>query len=67
MLPYSLRNFFFSSGAPSALRRLKAAGVKLAVVSNFDTRLRPLLDGLGLAGVFDAVIVSAGACAACLG
>lgn len=35
-------------------------GIKRAVVSNFDTRLRPILDGLGLSELFDVVIVSAG-------
>ena len=35
------------------------AGLKLAVVSNFDTRLRPLLSGLGISRLFDAIIVSA--------
>ena len=46
-------------GAPDALRRLRAAGVRLAVVSNWDTRLRPLLDDLALSPLFDALIVSA--------
>ncbi|KXZ52974.1 hypothetical protein GPECTOR_8g346 [Gonium pectorale] len=46
-------------GAVEALQRLKGAGVLLAVVSNFDTRLRPLLRRLGVEGLFDAVIVSA--------
>ncbi|GLC45896.1 hypothetical protein PLESTF_000709800 [Pleodorina starrii] len=46
-------------GFAEALQRLKAAGVLLAVVSNFDTRLRPLLRDLGVDGLFDAVIVSA--------
>ena len=35
------------------------AGMKLGVVSNFDTRLRPLLDGMGISGVFDTLIISA--------
>jgi FMN phosphatase YigB (HAD superfamily) len=48
-------------GAANALQRLRAAGVATAVVSNFDTRLRPLLRSLGLAHLFDAIIVSAGA------
>jgi REG-2-like HAD superfamily hydrolase len=46
-------------GAPAALRRLRDAGVRLAVVSNWDTRLRPLLQDLALEPLFDAVIVSA--------
>ena len=36
-----------------------APGVKRAVVSNFDTRLRPLLAGLRLDSLFDAIVVSA--------
>ncbi|GAQ77940.1 Haloacid dehalogenase-like hydrolase superfamily protein [Klebsormidium nitens] len=46
-------------GAEEALSKLKAAGVKLGVVSNFDTRLRPVLDDLGVSDLFDAIIVSA--------
>ena len=30
------------------------------MVSNFDTRLRDILDGLQLSDLFDAIIVSAG-------
>uniref|UniRef100_A0A0E0KDU5 Uncharacterized protein n=1 Tax=Oryza punctata TaxID=4537 RepID=A0A0E0KDU5_ORYPU len=39
--------------------RLRKAGVKTAVVSNFDTRLRPLLHVLKCDHWFDAVAVSA--------
>ena len=35
------------------------AGIKLAVVSNFDTRLRAILQKLGLLSLFDSVIISA--------
>ena len=35
------------------------AGTKMAVVSNFDLRLRPLLESLGLDQLFDALIISA--------
>ena len=38
---------------------LLAAGTKLAVVSNFDLRLRPLLEALGIDQLFDALIISA--------
>lgn len=38
---------------------LREAGVKIAVVSNFDTRLRPLLRALNCDHWFDAVTVSA--------
>ncbi|KAK9833446.1 hypothetical protein WJX81_006300 [Elliptochloris bilobata] len=46
-------------GAPAALASLRRAGVSTAVVSNFDTRLRPLLGLLGLEQLFDAIVVSA--------
>lgn len=45
-------------GAAEALTRLRAAGMRLAVVSNFDSRLRPILDALVGPRFFDAVIVS---------
>jgi len=35
------------------------AGIKLAVVSNFDTRLRPILEELHLVDLFDCVVISA--------
>lgn len=38
---------------------LRAAGVKLAIVSNFDTRLRPVLKALDCDSWFDALAVSA--------
>ena len=40
------------------LRRWRDAGLKLAVVSNFDQRLHRLLAALELAPLFDAVVVS---------
>ncbi|XP_022951708.1 haloacid dehalogenase-like hydrolase domain-containing protein 3 isoform X1 [Cucurbita moschata] len=46
-------------GAYAALTVLKDAGVKVAVVSNFDTRLRKLLKDLNVLDMFDAVIISA--------
>ena len=46
------------------LEALRERGLRLAVVSNFDTRLPPLLDALGLAGFFDAVVCSGEAGAA---
>jgi REG-2-like HAD superfamily hydrolase len=46
-------------GAEQFCRDAKAAGIRLAVVSNFDTRLRPLLRALGVATWFDAIVVSA--------
>ena len=41
------------------LRALRARGVPLAVFSNWDARLGPLLSELGLAGYFCRVLVSA--------
>ncbi len=38
---------------------MHAAGTKMAVVSNFDLRLRPLLEALNLDQLFDALIISA--------
>jgi len=40
------------------LPRWHVRGIKLAVVSNFDQRLIPLLEQLGLAELMDAVVVS---------
>ncbi len=42
-----------------ALEALRSAGTPLAVVSNWDERLPRVLDALGLAGRFQAVVVSA--------
>lgn len=45
--------------AEKVFQALRRAGVKTAVVSNFDTRLRPLLQALHCDHWFDAVAVSA--------
>lgn len=45
--------------AENVFKALRKAGVKTAVVSNFDTRLRPLLQVLKCDHWFDAVAVSA--------
>ncbi|PKI50862.1 haloacid dehalogenase-like hydrolase domain-containing protein 3 [Punica granatum] len=45
--------------AEKVFKALKRAGVKIAVVSNFDTRLRPVLRALNCDHWFDAVAVSA--------
>jgi len=45
--------------AGRVFQALRRAGVKTAVVSNFDTRLRPLLQALKCDQWFDAVAVSA--------
>jgi len=41
-----------------ALRALQARGLRLAIVSNFDGRLLPICDGLGIAGLFEAIVIS---------
>uniref|UniRef100_A0A7C9AL81 N-acylneuraminate-9-phosphatase n=1 Tax=Opuntia streptacantha TaxID=393608 RepID=A0A7C9AL81_OPUST len=45
--------------AERVFQALRKAGVKVAVVSNFDTRLKPLLRALNCDHWFDAVAVSA--------
>lgn len=45
--------------APRVLAALRERGFKLAAVSNWDDRLRPLLRNLGLDGWFDVIEVSA--------
>ncbi|KAL0896587.1 hypothetical protein Bca101_080548 [Brassica carinata] len=45
--------------AEKVFKAIKEAGVKVAIVSNFDTRLRPLLRALRCEEWFDAVAVSA--------
>ena len=37
---------------------LRSRGLKLCVISNWDERLRPLLDALELAQCFDAIVIS---------
>ncbi|MFI5180212.1 MAG: HAD-IA family hydrolase [Thermoanaerobaculia bacterium] len=44
---------------PGVLATLRAAGIKLLVVSNWDSSLPPLLEELGLTPYFDAILVSA--------
>lgn len=41
-----------------ALDALASRGIGLGIISNWDERLRPLLDGLGLSKYFEAIIVS---------
>jgi putative hydrolase of the HAD superfamily len=45
------------AGAHQALRALRAADLRCAVVSNFDRRLHGLLAGLDLADALDAVVL----------
>ncbi|CAL8465108.1 g4643 [Coccomyxa elongata] len=46
-------------GALDVLAQIKSSGIKLALISNFDTRLRPVLTAMGAADIFDALIISA--------
>lgn len=48
----------------STLTRLKAQGLELGIISNFDSRLFGVLRGLGLAEFFDTVTISSVAQAA---
>jgi putative hydrolase of the HAD superfamily len=43
----------------TTLDAMTAAGVRLAVISNWDHRLPEILDGLRLTGYFEAIVVSA--------
>lgn len=45
-------------GARRTMGVLIERGFRLAVLSNWDERLRPLLDGLGLTGLFAEVVIS---------
>lgn len=42
-----------------AFERLRAQGVRIGLISNWDTRLAGLMDGLGVAGLLDTVVSSA--------
>lgn len=48
----------------ATLALLRARGLRLVVVSNWDVSLAPILEALGLAGLLDAVVTSAGVGAA---
>lgn len=50
--------WYVSPGTVDALRRIRQRGIRTAVVSNFDNRLRRILDGLGISSLFDAIVVS---------
>ena len=47
-----------------ALAALKGAGLRVGLVSNFDSRVYPLLERLGIAAAFDSVTIPANAGAA---
>ena len=54
----SLRFVAFADAAP-ALRRVRAAGTRIVVVSNWDVSLLEVLEQTGLAPLLDAVVTSA--------
>jgi putative hydrolase of the HAD superfamily len=45
------------AGAAEALARLRAYGRRLAIVSNFDQRLHPILRELALAELFEQIVI----------
>ena len=56
---FAQREFFeLSPGAKEALSLLKEAGLKLAIVSNWDERLRSLVRAFGLEPFFEELFIS---------
>jgi putative hydrolase of the HAD superfamily len=49
----------FYEDVEPALKDLRARGLKLGVVSNWDTRLRGICEGLGLCNLVDFIVISA--------
>jgi putative hydrolase of the HAD superfamily len=49
----------FYDDVESTLKSLRARGLKIVVVSNWDTRLRGICGGLGLDRLVDSVVISA--------
>ena len=52
------RRWRVSEGAEEALRKLKARGLRLAILTNSDKRFGRVLEEIGLAGLFDAIVYS---------
>jgi len=52
------RHWIADVEAAPLLKRLKADGLKLGVISNFDYRLYRILDGLDLTRYFDSITIS---------
>ena len=48
-----------SAGAFPAVHKLRKRGVKTAIISDFDTRLRELVQSYGMDRAFDEIICSA--------
>jgi putative hydrolase of the HAD superfamily len=59
--PAFLESLVFAEvpGAADACRRLRAAGLRLALVSNWDVALREHVERLGLAELLDTIVTSA--------
>jgi putative hydrolase of the HAD superfamily len=49
----------FYDDVESVLRTLRARGLKIGVVSNWDSRLKAISDGLGLTPLVDFIVISA--------
>jgi putative hydrolase of the HAD superfamily len=49
----------FYDDVESSLRLLRSRGLKIGVVSNWDTRLKTISDGLGLTPLVDFIVISA--------
>ena len=49
----------FYDDVETSLRTLRARGLKIGVVSNWDTRLKSISDGLGLTPLVDFIVISA--------
>jgi putative hydrolase of the HAD superfamily len=49
----------FYEDVEPVLRTLRARGIKLGIISNWDTRLRRISDGLGLTPMVDFLVISA--------
>ena len=45
-------------GVVTTLTRLRETGLRLGIVSDFDYRLTDVLESLGIAGLFDAVVLA---------
>jgi putative hydrolase of the HAD superfamily len=49
----------FYDDVESSLRLLRSRGLKIGIVSNWDTRLKSICDGLGLTPLVDFIVISA--------
>jgi putative hydrolase of the HAD superfamily len=59
-------HYYFSPGAWKpfddvlpCLNALRAAGIRMGLISNWDSSLRPIVEGLGLAPCFETIVASA--------